>query len=310
MNGKGIVAFSARIGLVTATLAVLPATASAGVHLWKIQEVFSDPSGTIQFVEVCAGPDSSGEWYVGGHSLTSGSHSYTVTSNVSGNTYNKTILFATAGFAALPGAPTPDHIIADNFFSTSGDTISFIDSRSFGSGVLPTNGIDSLNFTSGGYTTGANSPRNYAEDSGSVNAAPLPPVPDGGPGESPVTVTSLDPTGTSVSIAFDTAACGSTDFRNILYGQASGFPSAGSPTFSLLGAKCSIGQASPYVWNPTPDATDGSGLVFWVIVTSDGSKEGSWGRSSGGVERPGPGTNGASDLCGSFDKSIANSCGQ
>ena len=62
-------------------------------------------------------------------------------------TTNMTYLLGTAAFAALPGAPTPDAILPDNFFSTGGDTITYgvWDSFTFGAGVLPTDGINSLN---------------------------------------------------------------------------------------------------------------------------------------------------------------------
>ena len=82
-------------------------------------------------------------------------------------TSNKFFLLATASFATLPGAPTPDAIIpAGNvpFFATEPEirsSYSVYDSLTFGS--VPTNGIVSLHRD---LTTGTNSPTNYAGHSG------------------------------------------------------------------------------------------------------------------------------------------------
>jgi hypothetical protein len=66
---------------------------------------------------------------------------------------------------------------------------------------------------------------------------------------------------------------------------------------------CDIGATAPYSWNATPDAVDGSGLVWFVLVAENNAgKEGPWGRQTGNAERSGPGTNGASNVCGAINK--------
>jgi hypothetical protein len=72
----------------------------------------------------------------------------------------------TEGFWNLPGAPEPDYIIPDNFFSVTGDTLSFIDlnSLTFGPGDLPLDGLHSLHFD---LSVEVNSPTAF-----SVNPAP------------------------------------------------------------------------------------------------------------------------------------------
>ena len=81
----------------------------------------------------------------------------------------KNLLLATPAFAALTGAPTPDYTIPSGFFSVAGDTIDYwiYDSQMFLAGMLPTDGIGSLNYP--GATQGANSPTNYAGDTASLN---------------------------------------------------------------------------------------------------------------------------------------------
>ncbi|MBY0399525.1 hypothetical protein K2X89_04470, partial [Myxococcota bacterium] len=90
-------------------------------------------------------------------------------------TGGKSFLIASASFAALPGAPTPDAIIPAGsmpFFNPAGDTITFaggIDAWAFG--AVPTNGTSSLDRDAGVVT---NSPKNRNGATGSVNANPAP----------------------------------------------------------------------------------------------------------------------------------------
>ena len=152
--------------------------ASAGIHTWDVNEVFSNADGSIQFVELWEANGGATEINVGNGSITSDTQSFSFgQGQVAGPTTNKYYLLGTAGFAALDGAPTPDAIIPAGsvpFFDTTGDTVSFGTYDSFTFGTVPTNGTDSLEKT--GITT--NSPTNYAGATGSVNAAPPPsPVP-------------------------------------------------------------------------------------------------------------------------------------
>jgi hypothetical protein len=135
-------------------------------HLWQIVEAFSNADGTIQFIEMkeCCG--ASFEWVLMDKYVRSDAtgNEFIFPENLEpGTTANRHILLATAGFAALPGAPTPDHIIVDGFFDTNGDTLRYwtykTGDMSFGLGELPTNGIDSLSRDG---VTACNSPTNYA----------------------------------------------------------------------------------------------------------------------------------------------------
>src|SRR5262245_19290833 len=224
-------------------------SAWSGVHLWRVTELFSNADGTIQFIEMttCCG-SAGGEVFLSGQHLSSNSHDFVFSGNLSPGT-NHHILLATTAFAALPGAPVPDRTIPANFFSTSGDTITFAvyDTMIFGAGALPTNGSSSLNKNEDDVTDTAfpatNSPTHLAERSGSVNAGGGPPaVPDGKAGSTPLGVASLNPAGTSLRVSYDTATCTNVSDHHLLYGQRNGFPSTPGGTYTLLGAVCNIGN--------------------------------------------------------------------
>ena len=88
-------------------------TAIAGQHTWKVNEVFSNASGTIQFVELREGNGTPGEVNINGVTVTSTTKSFPIGgSPVAAPTSNKFFLIATPAFAALSGAPTPDRIVA------------------------------------------------------------------------------------------------------------------------------------------------------------------------------------------------------
>ena len=291
--------------------------ALSGVHLWRLTETFSNADGTIQFIEMttCCG-SAGGEIFLSGQPLTSNGHSFTFPSNLTMATANKHLLLATSGYAALPGAPAPDYIIADNFFSPGGDTITFsvYDTMIFPAGVHPTDGTNSLNKNEddvGDVTFVArNSPTNLHEQTGSISAVSGPPgVPDGTGGTTPLTVAAVAPDGSTLRVSFDVASCTNAANRHILFGQGRGLPAAPGGVFTLLGSVCGIGSTTPYDWVGVPQATDGSNLIWILMVATDASGvEGSWGVDSGGRERLGPGNNGASGTC-AVTKSVANACG-
>jgi hypothetical protein len=156
----------------------LATSATAGIHTWDVLEVFSNSDGTIQYVELLDVGATGTEVGVGNGSLTSSLHSFSwMNEAVTPPTAGKRYLIATAGFAALPGAPTPDVIIPPAnvpFFNTAGDTVSFAGVDSLVFGAVPTNGLDSFDEVAGVAT---NSPENYAGATGTVDASGGPPTP-------------------------------------------------------------------------------------------------------------------------------------
>jgi hypothetical protein len=166
--------------LVLGSLIALPfSTAQAGSHTWNVNEIFSDSTGNIQFIELVEANGTPNEVGVPGHSMTSNTKNFVISGPaLAPPTSNKFYLIATSGFAALAGAPTPDAIIPPGvlpfFFSTGGDTVTYVPWDAFSFASVPTDGTTSLNAN---LTTGLNSPTNYAGVSGSVNASPPPAVP-------------------------------------------------------------------------------------------------------------------------------------
>ena len=293
----------------------------AGSHTWDVWEVFSNADGTVQFVELKEANGTPGEVGLAGHAMIAhpSGHTYTILNNVVSPTSNKSYLLATSAFAALPGAPTPNEIIPANFLAFATDSSCEYnpwDIAAWTAGALPTDGIHSLTrtFVGSALTSAVNSPTNYAGATGSVDAsgggsASLPGVPDGTTG-APVRVDKLAADGSSLSITWDTAACTGELDHQILHGQKNGFPVSPSGPYTLLGGTCNIGTVSPFAWTPTPNASDGSGLVWFLIVAENNAgREGSWGKYDATHERNGPGTSGASNVCGSTNRDVTNVCG-
>ena len=178
------------LGLICVVLCALAApSALAGSHLWRIHEVFSSADGSVQFIEMeeCCGADN--ETYLGGKwilSDTTGSQ-FIFPGNLpcSNCTANRHLLLATAAFAALPDAPTPDYTITENFFDLNADTLTYwmygAATFPFGLGDLPIDGTHALvclDGGGGGCTTTAtevNSPTNFAGETGSVEVGPCNP---------------------------------------------------------------------------------------------------------------------------------------
>ena len=290
-----------------------PSPALAGAHLWVVNEVFSNADGTIQFVELwdCC---TSGEVLITGLVVSSASTGLTSTPFLSnlppGSTLNKHLLLGTAGFAALPCAPALDTTLPDNFLGLFGDTIqwhTYAASRlAYGLGGLPTDGVNSLQQ---GGAVGPNSPTNFADVTCSVDASPTSPpgVPEGIAGTA-MTVGPVNGAG-EFDVFWDDTTCANPGTHSILWGQGSDLPAAPGGTYLLSGSVCGIGNTSPFLWSGSPVATDGSGLIWWLMVTQSGAVEGPWG-SDGAAERDGAGPGGSSAECLVTTKSLANACGQ
>jgi hypothetical protein len=288
----------------------------SGVHLWRVKEIFSNASGTVQFIELATCCGSTGENFLANQQVTSTGSAFVIPSNVAGSTLNKHLLLATADFAALTGAPVPNYIIPDNFISTGGDTITFAiyDTLIFAAGVLPTDGTTSLNKNPNDATdttfTALNSPTNYAGQTGSVTVVSgAPAVPDGGGGTTPMTVRAMDADASTLEISFDVGSCMNAADHHVIYGDVSGLPPAPGGIYTPLGAVCGAGVATPYLWVGAP-AVDEPGELLWFILvaTDDAVVEGSWGTDAFGQERQGPGNGGASGIC-ALVKTLDNACG-
>src|SRR5216684_7110436 len=151
-------------------------SAQASFHLWQITQLYSDPTGTVQFIELTNG-NFDGENLLMGHTITSNTNSYTFPNNLPFNTANHHCLIATPGYVAISGAPAPDYVLpSNNFFSVTSDTINYagVNTLTFTAGQLPTDGVNSLNraYNSTTLFVAPNSPTNFAGDTGSVSPPP------------------------------------------------------------------------------------------------------------------------------------------
>lgn len=152
---------------------VLAPQASATFHLWQIREIYSDASGTVQYVELAT--SAGGQQFLAGHdvSATQGgsTHSFIIPSNLPGDSADRTFLIGTPGFASL-NLVTPDYIMPSGFLFQPGGSVNFagVDAVSYTS--LPTDGIHGLDRNGNSVV---NAPTNFAGASASIlrNAAAL-----------------------------------------------------------------------------------------------------------------------------------------
>ncbi|HET6249315.1 MAG TPA: PEP-CTERM sorting domain-containing protein [Tepidisphaeraceae bacterium] len=149
--------FRLTVGMVGAVLPVFVASAGATYHTFKFDEVYSNPSGTIQFIELHESLGANGQNFeseapdifsFSGPDATSTSnreHTLTLTDLPNSNTANTFFLLGTAGYNALSGAPKADYLIPNNFFNPAGDSLQYgstgpdgtVDQITFG--ALPSN---------------------------------------------------------------------------------------------------------------------------------------------------------------------------
>ena len=155
-------------------------------HLWKIDEIYSNADGTVQFIEFSNA--SNGEQFVDGVSITDTANGVTHTFTVQGNlpgaaTANTHFLIATQGFANL-GIVTPDYIIPDGFVFTGGGTIDYAGYDTVLYGALPADATHSIT-RAGVVATG--SPTNFAGVTGQLTASTPPTTINGTAGDDTLT---------------------------------------------------------------------------------------------------------------------------
>jgi hypothetical protein len=153
-------------------LAMGVSIAHAAFHLFKIQQIYSNADGTVQFVVLTSFVDGEDRW--SGHYIASISldqkteHSYPFANDLpDGSTAGKSVLVATQGFASL-GLIKPDFVVANNFVVLGDGSVDFagVDSISYSAGQIPTDGVKAL-FRDG--STKQNVAMNFAGATASVS---------------------------------------------------------------------------------------------------------------------------------------------
>src|SRR5438045_4074945 len=104
----------------TALLFAAAAPAKAAFHFWNIQEVYTNSSGSLQFIEFTAlagGQQSVINQQIFCTNLSNTqTNTFTITANLPGDSAGHTFLIGTAGIHAA-GGPTPDYAtLPSNFF--------------------------------------------------------------------------------------------------------------------------------------------------------------------------------------------------
>ncbi len=168
-------------------LSAVPGMAAAHSHLWRITEIFSDATGTVQFVEMCecCGSNIEGHLFTDFTFLDTDAKRYFFPSDIGTDpdiSANECVLTASQAFADLPGAPTPDYLLDPNllpfFFDPDADTVTY--GREIADysvipvpiGAIPTDGVTSLHLDfSGNPSLGVNNPTNFSGETGEINVS-------------------------------------------------------------------------------------------------------------------------------------------
>ena len=241
-------------------LAVLLLTISVGAyssfHLWKINQVYSNADGTLQFIELFEPPTGfQGQDMLQGQAISSNSKVFNFLSNLpSSITAGKKFLIGTAGLAAASGV-TPDYIIPDGFIFTTNVTINFAAVDIVGPiQSIPTDGTLSLTRSgANSFTAATNSPTNFAGTTGTVVVTN--PTPPGAPN-----MVSALPGNAQLTISFTPGSSGSSPITsfNATCGSNFGNPGmASSPTSPIVVAMLSNGQ--PYLCSVNATSAAGTG---------------------------------------------------
>lgn len=138
--------------------------AHADFHDWTINEIYSNADGTVQFIELAC--SAAGETFLGGERISCSrgnqTNIFTFPDDLTGNTVDKKLLLATAGFGSLPGGIPPDFVIPTNFLFLSTGRVNYagLDIRSYTN--LPSNGTASLRRSGSQFVVATNnSPENF-----------------------------------------------------------------------------------------------------------------------------------------------------
>ena len=169
---------------VAPALVLVANAALADFHTFKIEEVYSNKSGTVQYIVMHESQGANGENLWAGHTLTvthaGATKTFMFSNNLPGSaTAGSRVLIATQGFAVKAlvspsygeppppdsspptptpaGVVTPDYLIPNGFLATDGGVINYagVDQMPYAS--LPTDGVNAL------YRSGTISP-NLATD--------------------------------------------------------------------------------------------------------------------------------------------------
>jgi len=153
---------------------LLSSMAMASFHTFKVNQIYSNADGTIQYVVLKEFSGANSQNFFAGHALTSvgtSTKTFSIPTNLpTSQTANAFVLLATQGFANLK-LNTPDYIIPAGFVPTAGGSINFADVDTVTFSKLPSDGVSAID------RTGAiikNAPINFAGQTATIAAANTP----------------------------------------------------------------------------------------------------------------------------------------
>jgi hypothetical protein len=157
--------------VVALVVALAASTANATFHTFRLQQIFSNADGSVQFVVLVESAGSNGENLWAGHVLRAtgpgGTWTFTFPTNLpDDSTAGRSVLVATAGFAAL-GIVTPDYVVPNGFLSLANGSVDFAGVDSITYTALPADGVSALSRSG---TPVPNLAKNFDGDSASVGA--------------------------------------------------------------------------------------------------------------------------------------------
>lgn len=160
--------------LILAAWAAVPAHAS--FHFFRIDQVYSNSDGEVQYVVMRESAGSNGENFWTGHTLVTRNaagqtKSFTFATDLpSFATASRSVLIATQGFANL-GLITPDYIIPARFLPTAGGTLDYAEGTDHVTlPALPSDGATAVTKTG---TPTAATPKNFANVTVALTSRPV-----------------------------------------------------------------------------------------------------------------------------------------
>ncbi len=154
---------------------VLAQPANAAFHLWRIDQVYSNADGSVQYVVMHESSGSDFESFWRGNFLQTTSAAGTVqrfqfqSDLPSTNTASRMVLIATSGFAAL-NLVTPDYTVPNGFIPTGGGTLDYASGTDrIALPVLPSDGVTAIDRN--GHDVAA-VPANFAGAAAALNMPP------------------------------------------------------------------------------------------------------------------------------------------
>ena len=161
-------------GLVAAMLTAIE-PAHAAFHLFRIDQVYSNADGSVQYVVIREMSGANGENFWAGVSLETTNaagvrRTLSFQANLpSSNTASRSVLVATPGFAAL-GLPTPDYTMPARFIPTEGGSINYANVDQINLRPLPADGVTAVDRNGNSV---AATPKNFANTTAAVTATPI-----------------------------------------------------------------------------------------------------------------------------------------